>query len=135
MACNDKDKQVTKNTNFLMSLRHALDGLVDIYREERNFRKHLVVAILVVIAGLVVHLYTWEWLWMIVAIFAVIILEMVNTIIENVVDLIVDYKYHPLAKKIKDIAAGAVLVTAIFAVIIGLFVFLPHIIYIIRRTI
>lgn len=127
MACNDKDKQVTKNTNFIMSLRHALDGLVAIFKDERNFRKHLVVSVLVVILGIIFHLKPDEWLWIVVAIFAVLILEMVNTIIENMVDLIVDYRYHPLAKKIKDIAAGAVLVTAVFATIIGVLIFLPHI--------
>lgn len=128
MACNDK-KQTTKNHNFMLSLKHALEGIVVIYREERNFRKHLLAALIIVILGLLFKLHQQEWLWLFVAIFAVLILEMLNTIIENVVDLIVDYQFHPLAKKIKDIAAGAVLMTALFAVIVGGLIFIPHVIH------
>ena len=52
-------------------------------------------------------------------------MEFLNTIFENVVDLVTDYEYHPLAKKAKDIAAGAVLVTAFFAILIAAIIFLP----------
>lgn len=126
MACNDKPP--FKNQNFYESLCHALDGIYTIYKEERNFRKHLIVALLTISLGFLFSLSIQEWLWLLLAIFAVLVLEMVNTVVENTVDLIVDYHYHPLAKKIKDIAAGAVLMTSLFALIIGGIIFSSKII-------
>ena len=62
-------------------------------------------------------------------------MEFINTIFETIVDMVTDYKFHPLAKKAKDIAAGAVLVTGIFAVIVAAIIFLPKFIslYFLRR--
>ena len=124
MVC--KDKSPFKNKNFIESLGHAVDGIKVIFKEERNFRKHLLVSLLVVFWGMMCSLSCFEWLWLFVAIFSVLILEMLNTVVENMVDLIVDYHYHPLAKKIKDIAAGAVLLTSLFAAIVGGIIFISH---------
>ena len=55
------------------------------------------------------------------------IVEIINTVFENVVDMFTDFHFHPIGKKIKDMAAGAVLVTACFAVIVGLILFVPKI--------
>jgi diacylglycerol kinase len=65
-----------------------------------------------------------EWCWIIIAIALVFITEMLNTSIEFLTDL-VSPNYHPLAKNTKDVAAGAVLVAAIIAIILGLMIFLP----------
>lgn len=130
---DNKDPRVAKNTNFRQSLRHAIDGIKVMYHEERNFRKHLVVAAIMIVMGICFQLKQTDWLWLFVAIFSVIILESINTVTEALVDLITDYKYHPLAKKVKDVAAGAVLMTSFFAVIIGIFIFLPHIIHFIIK--
>lgn len=80
---------------------------------------------LAVIAGLILRLTVNEWLWLVLAIFLVLIAETLNTIVEAVVDLIVGETYHDLAKRAKDVAAGGVLMAAVFAVIVGVLVMLP----------
>ncbi|MFC6260275.1 diacylglycerol kinase family protein [Levilactobacillus fujinensis] len=125
MALSDKSKQTGKNRAFRQSLGHAWDGLRALFRYERNFRKHLVVGTVAVIAGAILRLTLNEWLWLVLAIFLVLIAETLNTIVEAVVDLIVGETYHDLAKRAKDIAAGGVLMAAIFAVIVGALVMLP----------
>lgn len=90
-------------------------------------RKHAVAAIAVMIAGLIFQISAVDWLFLLLAIFLVFMAELFNSAIENVVDLAADYQFHMRAKRAKDMAAGAVLVISGFAVIVGLFVFLPRI--------
>ena len=85
---------------------------------------HFVSAVVVIIAGLLTGLNLVEWILIILLIALVISTEMVNTAIETIVNL-VSPDFHPLAKKAKDVAAGAVLVFAIASVIIGLLIFIP----------
>ncbi len=126
MASSDKQqKQTGKNRAFVQSLGHAWDGLRALFHYERNFRKHLAVGTLAVIAGMVLRLTLNEWLWLVLAIFLVLIAETLNTIVEAVVDLVVGTTYHDLAKRAKDVAAGGVLLAAMFAVIVGALVMLP----------
>jgi len=125
MASSDKNKQTGKNRAFVQSLGHAWDGLRALFHYERNFRKHLLVGSLAVIAGAILRLSLNEWLWLVLAIFLVLIAETLNTIVEAVVDLVVGTTYHDLAKRAKDVAAGGVLLAAIFAVIVGALVMLP----------
>lgn len=132
MAYNGK-YQIGKNKNFLTALKHAVDGIRTAILEERNMKKHLISAVIAMIMGLIFRLRLSEWLWLSLAIFAVIISEMVNTAFENVVDLIVGPHYHELAKKVKDMAAGVVLLASVFAVVIGLFLFLPKLELLLRR--
>ena len=122
------NKQTEKNQNFFQSLRHALDGVRLLISEERNFRFDLIISIIVVILGLIVKLNLNEWLWLCVAFFTVLSSEALNSIVENVVDLIVDHRFNLLAKRAKDIAAGAVLLSAFFAIIVGCLIFIPKII-------
>lgn len=82
---------------------------------------------MVVIVSYVLSLSLTEWLWMLLASFLVLVMEIWNTVIENTIDL-VSPDYHPLAKKAKDMAAAAVLFTSIFAVIVGAIILLPKII-------
>ena len=90
-------------------------------------RKHLVSAILVVLAGLVFRVSAIEWIFLLQAVFLVIALEIVNSAIENVVDLASNYHFSMLAKNAKDMAAGAVLVVSCYALITGMIVFIPKI--------
>lgn len=108
---------------LLKSFRFAFAG-IKVGMKERNMRIHITCAIIVIIAGIFTHLSAVEWLILILTISLVIGMEMVNTAIENVVDL-VSPEYHPLAKVAKDVAAGAVLVFAIASVIIGIIIFIP----------
>ena len=73
-------------------------------KEERNMRKHLVSAILVVLAGLVFRVSAIEWIFLLQAVFLVIALEIVNSAMENVVDLASNYHFSMLAKNAKDMA-------------------------------
>ena len=124
MASRDKHRQTGKNRAFRQSLGHALEGLQALFHYERNFRKHLLFGSLAVIAGLILQLTINEWRLML-AIFLVLIAETLNTIVEAVVDLVVGQTYHELAKRAKDVAAGGVLLAALFAVIVGALVMLP----------
>ena len=120
MDLKDKniEKNVEKNKHFLMSVEFALQGVKTVFDEERNMKKHVV---------FVFQLSISEWLWLLLAVFLVWIVEIINTVFENVVDMFTDFHFHPIGKKIKDMAAGAVLVTACFAVIVGLILFVPKI--------
>lgn len=107
------------------SFRHAFSGLAYVLRVERNPRIHLAVALLVLILGLWLGLSPIEWALIIIAITGVFAGEMLNTVVELTIDLIT-LDHHPLAKQAKDVAAGAVLVAAIAAAIIGLVILGPH---------
>ncbi|MBO0481671.1 diacylglycerol kinase family protein [Candidatus Enterococcus courvalinii] len=122
-----KDKQVEKNKHFMTSVEFAIQGVKTVFDEERNMKKHVVFGIFALIAGAFFQLSQNEWLWLFLAIFLVWIVEILNTVFENVVDMFTDFHFHPIGKKIKDMAAGAVLLTACFAVIVGLILFIPKI--------
>lgn len=88
-------------------------------------RKHMISALLAIIAGLVFQISALEWLFLLLSIFLVISFEIINSAIENVVDLASDYHFSMLAKNAKDMAAGAVLVISVYALITGLIIFVP----------
>lgn len=111
---------------FIASFGYAFHGLWYALRTQRNVRVHLAAAILVTIAGVLLHLSALEFALIYVAIAGVFIAEMFNTVIEICVDL-AKPEYHPLARIAKDVAAGAVLLSALLAVVIGLFVLGPHV--------
>ena len=87
---------------------------------------HVGIAVLVVLMGLYFRISVYEWMVCVLCIGLVFSSEMFNTAIETIVDLI-SPNVHPLAGKTKDIAAGAVLITAICSVIIGILIFLPKV--------
>lgn len=110
----------------IRSFGYAWKGIFCCIGKEQNLSFHLIATILVIVAGWYFNITHIEWLFVIICIGMVIAAELFNTAIEYLVDL-VSPQYHPIAGKIKDIAAGAVLVTAIMAAIIGLVIFLPYI--------
>lgn len=116
-----------KNRDIVASMEFAITGVLTAFKEERNMRKHLVSAILAIVAGLIFQVSAMEWLFLFLAIFLVIAFEIVNSAIENVVDLASDYHFSMLAKNAKDMAAGAVLVISGYAVLTGLIIFVPKI--------
>ncbi|HFI0082361.1 TPA: diacylglycerol kinase family protein [Streptococcus suis] len=116
-----------KNRELMSSLDFAVSGLKTTFKEERNMRKHAVSAILVILAGLVFQVSVTEWLFLLLSISLVIAFEIVNSAIENVVDLASDYHFSMLAKNAKDMAAGAVLFVSGFALLTGLIIFVPKI--------
>jgi Diacylglycerol kinase len=124
-----KDKQqVGKNKRFITSVEFAITGIKTAFKEERNMRSHTILGMLAIIVGLFFHLHPFEWLWIFLSIFLVIVVEMINTAFENVVDMVTEKHFNIYGKKIKDIAAGAVLLTSLFAMIVALIIFLPKVI-------
>lgn len=127
MALRDKNPKKWKNRTLTASLEFALTGVVNAFKEERNMKKHAVSALLAVIAGLIFRVSTIEWLFLFLAIFLVMAFEIVNSAIENVVDLASNYHFSMLAKNAKDMAAGAVLMISGFALVTGLIIFVPKV--------
>lgn len=127
MPMDSKDKQTQKNKHFITSLEFALQGIRTVLKEERNMRTHILAGLAAIIAGVMFRLSKGEWLWLLLVIFLVLVIEIINTAFENVVDMVTDFHFHPIGKKVKDMAAGAVLITAIFAIIVGMILFVPKI--------
>ena len=120
-------KQVEKNHHFKQSMQHAVNGIKTVFQDERNFRFDVVAAIGVVILGFLLNIERVEWYWIVFCIFLMFILEMLNTVVEQLVDLMVEHNYHLAAKKAKDVAAGVVLMGAIFVLIMASGIFIPKI--------
>lgn len=117
-----KDDHKMKNDNFLEACHNAVNGIIYAATTQRNIRIQLVLAVIVMLLSLAYGLETTEFLCLVFAIFLVIFAEMINTAIETVVDLFVDV-YHPKAKIAKDVAAGAVVLAACNALIVGYFIY------------
>lgn len=108
----------------IKSFGYALNGLKIVLGSQQNFRIHLVVAFLVIVCGNLIGLSNLEWCVIVITISLVLAMEIINTAIEKLVDF-VSPGFHPQAGLVKDIAAAAVLLSAIGAVIVGLIIFLP----------
>ena len=121
------NKRKWKNRDLITSLEFAFTGILTAIKEERNMRKHAATALIVILAGFVFRVSRIEWLFLLLSILLVIAFEILNSAIENVVDLASHYHFDMLAKKAKDMAAGAVLVVSVLAALIGLLIFIPRI--------
>ncbi len=115
-------------TKRLRSFKHAFNGLKILLKEEHNARIHVFVAICVLIAGYYFVISTTEWIVVIFAIGMVLTVEIINSSIENVADFISSGKNETI-KKVKDLAAAAVLISAFTAFVVGMIVFVPKVIY------
>ena len=119
------NKRKWKNRELIASLEFALTGIFTAFKEERNMRKHALSAILAIVAGFLFRISATEWLFLLLSVSLVIAFEIMNSALENVVDLASDYHFSMLAKNAKDMAAGAVLVISGFAFVTGLIIFVP----------
>lgn len=108
--------------NPMASFQHALEGLAHAFRTQRNMRFHICTLVCVLIAGILLRLPRAEILILLFSASLVLITEMFNTAVEAVVDMVTP-NYHPGAKFAKDIAAGAVLIAAINAAVVGFAIF------------
>ena len=106
------------------SFGFALKGIATLFKTQPNARIHLIAICIVTVASYLLKVSTSEWCFIVIAFAMVLAAEAFNTAVEFVVDL-TSPDYHPLAGKAKDVAAAAVLITAIGAAIIGLIIFLP----------
>jgi undecaprenol kinase len=109
---------------FLASVRFALNG-IKIAWSGKNFRIQVVIALLIAVAGATFGISATEWLVILIFISLVLGLEVLNSAIEHIVNF-VSPEFHPLAGRIKDLAAGAVLVVAGLSAVAGIIIFLPY---------
>lgn len=109
----------------LKSFKHAYDGLKSAF-SEHNFKIHIAIAFLVIVAGVLLNISKFEWLIIVLTISLVIICEIINTAIEKLADFI-SPQWDDKIKVIKDLAAAAVLISATAAFLVGLIIFVPKI--------
>lgn len=110
---------------FIKSFRHAIDGVIHTIKNEANFRIHLVLMTVTVCFGLYFGITMTEWLFIIVISSMVLFAELINTAVENTLDWL-EPGHHDVVKIVKDVCAGAVLVTAVGALIMGIIIFTPY---------
>ena len=106
------------------SFSHALEGIINTIRVERNLKIHFMIMVCVIMVGLIVKLSVYEWIVCIVLFGLVISAEMFNTALEKTMDYI-NENYDEKIRFIKDASAGAVLVLSIASAAIGLIIFIP----------
>lgn len=121
-----------KNKKLINSFKCAIQGIIQAIKTERNVKIHITIMILVIISGIVLKIAKQEWITCIILFGLVISLELVNSAIETTVDIAMP-EINEKAKNAKDIAAGAVLISAILSAIIGLTIFIPKIIEFIKN--
>lgn len=112
---------------FLQKLMNALNGIALLVRTEKHFRYHLFATFLVISIGVILSIATWEWLFVASALFSVLTAEGFNTAMEKVCDEITTERKQSI-QIIKDIAAGTVLISVIYSIVVGLIIFLPKMI-------
>lgn len=117
------DRGPFRHRSVAPRFRDAFLGFYQAYREEPNLRFHIFAASGVLVAGVAVGLQPWETAYLMLTVASVLLAEMVNTAIERTVDLACSGRRHPLAAQAKEIAAGAVLLTALHALFAAAYVF------------
>ncbi|WP_153796828.1 diacylglycerol kinase family protein [Foetidibacter luteolus] len=113
-----------KRQSIISSFKNAFNGLWYFFLHERNGKVQLSAAVLATVLGYSLGVSVTEWLMLLLCMAVVLALEMVNSAIERICDLVQE-DYHPVIKAVKDMAAGAVLFTAAISVVAGVVIFLP----------
>ena len=116
---------------FKRSFVDAWRGIAYIYRKEQNFRIQLVLSFFILIAIILLPIRPWETVVLILLAVMVLTMEILNTALENFSDMFKP-RVHPYVGVVKDLMAGAVLITALGALIIGLIILLPHFISLLK---
>jgi len=123
---------MNKNQNLLNSFKIAFLGLISAFKKEKNFRIQCLIGIIVIFLMIVLDLNAIEKSILLLMILVVLSLELINSQIEKFLDFI-QPDHHLKVKIIKDFSAGAVLLSAIGSIVIGILIFLPYIIKFIGR--
>ena len=121
-----KNEIKVKSKKIINSFKYAIQGILTSFKTERNMKIHISIMILVIIAGILFEINKYEWIICVICFAIVIGGELFNTAIETVVDMVMPYKDEK-AKLAKDVSAGAVLVLAMGAAIVGFIIFMPKI--------
>ena len=111
---------------LFLSFKTAFEGLVFVFKTEPNFRLQIILAIFALFLSYVFELRIYEWIIVILLIMIVLVMEILNTALEQFTDLLKP-RLHHYVKAIKDIMAAAVVVTALGALIVGIIIFWPHV--------
>lgn len=111
-----------KSTNLLKSFGYAFSGIWHCLKMERNYKIHAFIALCVCVLAWYYQFNRYQWGILIITVMSILVLEMINTAFELVVDML-SPEFHPTAKIIKDVAAGSVLVASIAAFVIGVLLF------------
>ena len=122
MSLKSKDKRTFKG-----SVKNCLDGISYVTKNEKNYKREIALGIIALILSYILKIDKIEFIIVLTMICLVLTTEIINTAIERTVDLVTK-EYHELARIAKDVSAGSVLVTSIFALIIGIIIFIPKII-------
>ena len=123
----DKKSNKFSISKRIKSFAYAFNGLKILFKEEHNARIHLVVAIIVIVAGFYFQLSVGEWLVICLLIGMVFAMEIVNSVVENLCDYI-SPEWNDKIKKIKDLSAAGVLVVAFISIVSGIIIFVSKII-------
>lgn len=113
------------------SFKFALEGLSYSIKENQNVKLHLIFAVIILILGLLLGLTRYELFGVGLLVVLVISAEMINSVVEEVVNLLVN-EHRKEAKTAKDVSAGMVLLISVFASVVGIFIFIPHIILLLK---
>ena len=123
----------TPMKKLIRSFSYAFKGVAYAADTQLNFRIHIVAASLAVLLGFILHISMNEWEWVLLSITLVLVTEIFNTMIEALTDL-VSPGFNEKAGHIKDMSAGAVVTTAIFALVTGIIIFLPKLLLLIHHA-
>lgn len=115
-----------KDKSFLKGVSYCLEGIATTFKDEKNFKREVVLAIITVIFSFILKISILEWVIVVFMIMLVLVLELINTAFESMVDLYTQ-EYNKIAKMTKDVIAGAVLTTCMFSVVIAFLIFVPKI--------
>ena len=115
------------SSNVLKSFKYAFSGISYVLKTSRNFKIQLIFALISLMIGFLLQISLSNYVLLIATIMSVLILEILNTSIESIVDLVVKEEFSSLAKISKDTSAGAVLLASINSVIIAVYIFVPKI--------
>lgn len=124
---DEESRKVKNNSKIVDSFNNAINGIIESISTERNMFFHMFMAFFVIILAMILDFTRLELIVIGLTIVFVLVAELFNTAIEVLTDLASDNKYHELAKKTKDIAAGAVLLSAIASVFVGYLLIYPKI--------
>lgn len=120
----EEPQNKSRRQGITNSFRVAISGIIEVVKEERNIKIHILATVLAIILGIVLKISTGEWCKITIVIGMVIAGELMNSAIETLVDVVMP-NYDIRAKRIKDVSAGAVLVLAISALVVGVIIFIP----------
>ena len=113
--------------SFLRNIGYANQGIAYFFKTERNGRIQAMVASIIIVLAFFLQVSSMEWCFILACIAAVLSLEMTNTALERVCEML-SKDFHPIVKVIKDLAAGAVWVASIFSSVIGAIIFYPYVV-------